>query len=215
MPLKIEALALAGDHRPGRAGETGAANLLLPGGATVFAENSDVVAVERLLEPHFRANGHIVAHLIGTGGAAAAAAAALRQVGPPVSLFTYARSEESALAFRRRAGLEDSPVYCHVLGESEPWGSFADVVINATPLGMTGQDALAFPLTHFEPGALVFDMVYSPLETDLLAEARARGMRVLDGLHMLVEQAAMSFAMFFSHDAPREHDEELRKLLTT
>lgn len=213
MPLKIEALALAGDNRSEQAKEAGAANLLLPGRSAVRAENSDVVAVERLLEPHFRAKEDVVVHLIGTGGAAAAAAAAVRRIGPPISLFTYARSKEGALAFRRRVGLEDSLAYCHLLGQSEAWGSPADVVINATPLGMTGQDALAFPLTHFQPGALVFDMIYHPLETELLAEARAQGMRVMDGLQMLVEQAAMSFALFFGHDAPRAHDEELRSLL--
>lgn len=214
MPLKLEALALAGDSRLNRAQEAGAANLLLPSGAAIQADNSDVVAVERLLAPHFREHENVVVHLIGTGGAAAAAVAALARVGPPINLFTYARSEESALAFRRRVGLEDSPLACHVLGEGAPWGRRADVVINATPLGMTAREPLLFPLDGFEEGALIFDMVYDPLETKLLRKARQRSLRIVDGLQMLVEQAAVSFGLFFGAEAPRAHDGELRRVLT-
>lgn len=214
MPLKREALAAAG-QREKRAEEAGAANLLLPSpDQALVADNSDVIAIERLLQPHLAKGGEVVIHLIGTGGAAAAAAAAVRHIGVPLNIFSYARSEESALAFRASAGLEPSPLLCHVLGEGRPWGTGADVVINATPLGMRGQPPLSFPLADFAPQALVFDMVYDPLETPLLAEARSRGLAVLDGLQMLVEQAAHSFRGFFGAEAPRDEDAALRALLT-
>lgn len=215
MPLKREALEAAGHHRVGRAEEVGAANLLLPtGGGEVRADNSDVIAVETLLRPHFSRHPEVVVHLIGSGGAAAAAAAAVKRLGPPVSVFTYARDEERAFHFRERVGLEASLSFCHRLGDTIPWGSAADVVINATPLGMRGHDPLHFPLHDFEAGATLFDVVYDPLETPLLREGQERGMNVIDGLQMLVEQAAHSFACFFGKNAPREHDSELRRLLT-
>jgi shikimate dehydrogenase len=214
MPLKREALSAAGERRD-RAADAGAANLLLPDQNDVLiADNSDVSAIERLLDPHLASAGEAVVHLIGTGGAAAAAAAAIWRSGRPTNVFTYARSEESALAFREAAGLEPSPLLCHVLGEASPWGSAGDVVINATPLGMRDHPQLPFSLEDFTPGALVFDMVYDPLETPLLAEARSRNMAVIDGLQMLVEQAAYSFSCFFGAEPPRDRDNALRELLT-
>jgi shikimate dehydrogenase len=56
-------------------------------------------------------------------------------------------------------------------------------------------------------------MVYAPLETPLLKEARRLGLRTIDGLQMLVAQAAVAFEKFFGQPAPREHDAELRALL--
>jgi shikimate dehydrogenase len=62
--------------------------------------------------------------------------------------------------------------------------------------------------------ALVFDMVYAPLETQLLKTARQGGYRTADGLVMLIGQAATAFERFFGQPPPREHDAELRRLLT-
>ena len=64
------------------------------------------------------------------------------------------------------------------------------------------------------PGAVVYDIVYVPLETPLLAEARARGHTTIDGLAMLIGQAASAFARFYGSPPPRAYDAELRALLT-
>jgi shikimate dehydrogenase len=61
---------------------------------------------------------------------------------------------------------------------------------------------------------VVYDIVYSPLETPLLAEARARGHQTINGLAMLIGQAAAAFALFFGQPAPRDHDADLRRMLT-
>ena len=63
--------------------------------------------------------------------------------------------------------------------------------------------------------ALVYDIVYAPLVTPLLAAAQKRGLATVDGLEMLVGQAAVAFELFFGSAAPREHDAELRALLTS
>jgi shikimate dehydrogenase len=87
------------------------------------------------------------------------------------------------------------------------------LVVNASAIGM-GSNEFPFDLSDLPANSLVFDLVYSPLETQLLAEARARGHRIIDGLSMLIAQADPAFGMFFGHAAPREHDVELRELLT-
>jgi shikimate dehydrogenase len=89
----------------------------------------------------------------------------------------------------------------------------ADLLVNTTSLGMVGQPALNLDLTPLADGATVYDIVYAPLETDLLKAARARGLKTLDGLEMLIGQAALAFDIFFDAEAPRDRDEELRALL--
>ncbi|KAK0340477.1 hypothetical protein LTR94_030346, partial [Friedmanniomyces endolithicus] len=87
------------------------------------------------------------------------------------------------------------------------------LVVNATSLGMTGQPPLDLDLSPLPDEAVVYDIVYAPLETPLLAAAAARGLDTVDGLEMLVGQAALAFELFFGAAPPREHDEELRERL--
>jgi shikimate dehydrogenase len=83
---------------------------------------------------------------------------------------------------------------------------------------MSGQPdmpiAVLEALARSQKGAFVLDMVYSPLRTRLLERADAVGARTIDGLHMLIGQAAHAFELFFGAGAPRRHDAELRELLT-
>ena len=84
-----------------------------------------------------------------------------------------------------------------------PWSELpealagADLVVNTTQLGMTGQDPLDIDLAGLGGRAVVADIVYVPLETPLLAAARARGLRTVDGLGMLLHQAVPGFARWF------------------
>lgn len=90
----------------------------------------------------------------------------------------------------------------------------AALLVNASSLGMTGQPPLDLDLSPLPEDALVYDIVYAPLDTGLLAQARARGLETVDGLEMLVGQAAIAFELFFGATPPREHDAELRAILT-
>jgi shikimate dehydrogenase len=74
---------------------------------------------------------------------------------------------------------------------------------------MAGRDCLNCDLERMPVQGWVFDMVYDPVETPLIGAARGRGLQTVDGLHMLVEQAAASFKLFFGQDAPRDRDAEL------
>lgn len=89
-----------------------------------------------------------------------------------------------------------------------------DLVVNASSLGMQGQPPLAFDWSHAPPGAIAYDIVTAPLDTRFLQDARAKGHRTIDGLSMLIGQAAVAFEHFFGQAPPREHDAELRRILT-
>lgn len=73
----------------------------------------------------------------------------------------------------------------------------ADLIINATTLGMSGAPSPPWPVSRCKPSAIVVDIVYRPLETPLLAAARARGLIAVDGLGMLIHQGALSFELWF------------------
>ena len=88
------------------------------------------------------------------------------------------------------------------------------LLVNASSLGMTGQPPLDLDLRNLPDDAVVYDAVYAPLETGLLAAARARDLETVDGLEMLIGQAALAFELFFGKAPPREHDSELRMMLT-
>lgn len=158
-------------------------------------------------------SGHAV--VLGAGGAARAAFAALAAGGWSGTRI-LARS-----AGKARAAADASRLDASVVPFEPGSGAFANasLVVNATQLGMQGQEALpAFVLQELaraSANAVVFDMVYAPLETRLLAAARALGLQPVDGLTMLIGQAARAFELFFGHPAPRECDADLRALLTS
>ena len=82
---------------------------------------------------------------------------------------------------------------------------YADVIINCTPIGMHPQeDASLVPAGLFRSGQVVFDIVYTPLETRLLADARSHGLKVISGVEMFINQAVLQFRHFTGADAPVE-----------
>jgi len=78
---------------------------------------------------------------------------------------------------------------------------------------MNGQPPLTFDWSHVPPGATAYDIITDPVETPFLAAAREAGHRTIDGLAMLIGQAALAFEEFFGVAPPRQHDPELRALL--
>jgi 3-dehydroquinate dehydratase/shikimate dehydrogenase len=132
------------------------------------------------------------ATVMGAGGAARGVADALRAAGARVSV--AARQPARATDVARAAGVE-------VAGWPPAAGTW-DVLVNATPVG-TWPDVRATPLPEGPfTGSLVYDLVYNPLETQFLADARAAGCETLGGLEMLVAQAARQFEWWTGHKAP-------------
>jgi shikimate dehydrogenase len=144
--------------------------------------------------------------LVGAGGASLAIAFAMRSVGIS-DLTIVARDAAKGQALLDRMGFEG-----RVQGFDAPLPA-ADLLVNASPLGMTGHDPYVPDLSPLPSAAIVYDIVYAPLETPLLAAARARGLATLDGLEMLIGQAALAFDLFFDAEAPRDKDAALRELL--
>lgn len=146
--------------------------------------------------------------VVGTGGAAHAVLFALAKatVGPVTIL---ARNPLKGAAVLARFGLKGS-----VQTLDKPLVPVA-LLVNATQLGMVGQAPLELDLSPLPDDGLVYDVVYAPLRTPLLVAAEKRGLATVDGLEMLIGQAALAFELFFGAPPPRDHDVELRALLTS
>jgi shikimate dehydrogenase len=201
MPLKLDALEMA-DEASDRAVAAGAANLLLPVEGKLFAANTDVGAIARLLERE-RAAGRRLGSvtLLGNGGAARAALVALKLLQID-AVRIQARDMGAATRLAVQFGLDVAPAPLTAPIDS-------NALINATPLGMTGRDCLNCDVSRMPAEGLVFDMVSAPSETPLIEAARERGLAVVTGLDMLVEQAAASFKLMFGQDPPRDRDADL------
>ena len=101
----------------------------------------------------------------------------------------------------------DAVIESGLLEESTLAGAMerADVILHCTPIGMhPNEGASLIPAELFRPEQVVFDIVYTPLETKLLSEAKSRGLKVIHGVDMFVAQAVLQFERFTGVDAPVE-----------
>ncbi|MBA3676082.1 MAG: shikimate dehydrogenase [Sphingosinicella sp.] len=179
--------------------------------------NSDLAGLKEALSDVELKGAHAV--LIGAGGAARAALCHLvsNQV-RQVTILARNEARASALAslIPPSAGTKmEAATFDRFPGARQG----VDLLINATPMGMRGGPSMHPALidwlaTGGREETCAFDMVYDPIETEFLAAALAGGARIKDGLHMLIGQAAPAFELFFGAAAPREHDVELRALVT-
>ncbi|MES1976274.1 MAG: shikimate dehydrogenase [Pseudomonadota bacterium] len=146
--------------------------------------------------------------VVGAGGAARAILFALSRIGVgDVTILN--RNVLKAAALLSAFGLKGKAL---PLGATPP---AAALLVNTSSLGMTGQPPLEIDLSPLPADALVYDIVYAPLETPLLSAARDRGLDTVDGLDMLIGQGALAFELLFGVEPPRDRDDELRALLTS
>jgi len=206
MPLKTEVLPHLANMDPLTA-RIGACNTLRTGAdGKLYGFNTDVAGVVKPLERRLRLKGARVA-VLGAGGAARAAVFGL--VGQGAEVFVVNRTHEHAVTLARQAKAKSLK---HELLAKQHF----DVLINTTPCGMAGVKP-AMPITESELNAgLVFDMVYNPMETSLLKLARSRGIPVITGIEMFVQQGARQFEIWTGKPAPeaemmRVVEHELRK----
>lgn len=219
MPHKQAALALLDTIDP-QAAWIGAVNTVVRGAdGRLTGYNTDAPGfLEPLLPLLDQTHLYRMARVLGAGGAARAIVTALAEA--KFTLVLAARDPAKARALLDELAPKGEH-HAVALAHFAPPADFAfddrdqllDLVVNASPLGMTGQPGLAFDFSHAPPGSVVIDIVTDPLETPLLAEARRRGFETIDGLAMLIGQAAVAFEKFFGAPAPRGHDAELRELL--
>lgn len=204
IPHKIAMLDLVAD--PGGVREKiGAMNTIVrQADGSLMGTNTDAAGFLAPIADSDWSRKHAV--VIGAGGAARAVLFALKQAG----------IGEITIVARNGLKATGLLVQASVKGGVLPMDARlpkADLLINASPLGMTGKPPLEVDLDPLPGDALVYDLVYAPLETKLLRAAKRRDLALVDGLDMLIGQAALAFELFFGATPPMEHDEELRKLL--
>jgi len=203
------------------AARVGAVNTIYPAFDRLLAgQNTDVAGFLEPLEPLLAQPSLMrMARVFGAGGAARAVVAALAARGFIIVLAARDPAKARALLDELAPGGDHHAVALAHFADPTDFAfddreGVLDLVVNASPLGMAGQAPLVLDFSHVPPGAVVYDIVTHPLDTPLLAEARARGHAAIDGLAMLIGQAAAAFERFFGQPAPRQHDAELRALLT-
>ena len=193
VPHKEAAYRLV-DRRDATSEATGAVNTLWLEGGKLMGGNSDVPGFVAHLDdaaPGWDVPGGR-AVILGAGGTARSAVYALATRGLEICVVnrTVERARELAAQFGTRVSAHGYDALANLLPD-------ADILVNCTSLGMEGKPPLEVALGPLRRSAVVYDVVYAPLETALLAAARARGHRVVDGLGMLLHQAGYGFQKWF------------------
>lgn len=193
-----------------RVSEIGAANTVKVDARVIEVGNTDATAIQTLLDG---ALGHLSGKsvaIVGAGGVARAAVWACASRGASVTVYNRTR-ERAEKMVGELAAARGSNAWGKVVvaGLDELDACAADAVINCTSVGMAdGPDSkgMAAPvegMSQLPEDAVVMETVYRPVETPLVRAARARGLRVIDGVQMFVEQAAQQFAMWTGKSAPK------------
>ncbi|HYN45967.1 MAG TPA: shikimate dehydrogenase [Allosphingosinicella sp.] len=188
--------------------------------------NTDILAIAECLTSAGRSAypNHVATYvqIIGTGGAARAAAYGAIAAGyTALDMEFFGRNIAAARALA--GAFSGQPGFGQDLsslgGGSVPANAgreqrYSNVLINASPLGMRGYPPLEIDIGSYHDDTIVLDLVYDPVETLLLKGAREKGLKTIDGLEILVAQAAHAFRLFFGVESPCADDAELRELLT-
>ena len=177
-----------------RAEAVGAANTLWFESGSLRSTNTDVEGFLANLDasaPGWDQTSDAV--VLGAGGSARAVVFGLRERGI-ARIHVVNRTAERAVALRTRFGEQIHPASASELSSLL---TSAGVLVNTTSLGMRGQPPLVIDIAPLRSGAAVCDLVYAPLQTELLKAARAAGHRTADGLGMLLHQAVRGFSLWF------------------
>jgi shikimate dehydrogenase len=198
VPHKEAAFAIA--HELDDAAQAaGAANLLIFDGGKISGRNTDAAGLAASLGEALAKNALMGkdAVLLGTGGAARAALLALAELGVREIRIVGRNHGRGEVLAREFSGRVKTPLRAMAWGDWTKAADGAGVLVNATSAGMAGKEKLELPLDPLPVNAVVTDLVYNPLETDLLQRAQARGNRIVDGLGMLMHQAVPAFEAFY------------------
>lgn len=193
-PFKQAVIPLL-DDLSDAAQQVGAVNTVSFAGGRRTGHNTDVTGFAASFAHGLPGAATGIVVQIGAGGAGSATAHALLSAGvDALILFDKDRARQAALVSRLRASFGDGRV--REGGDPVADTRLADGIVNATPIGMAKSPGLPVPANLIEHHHWVADIVYFPLETELLREARLRGCRTLNGSGMAVHQAAEAFAIF-------------------
>jgi len=193
LPHKEAVMALC-DNLSDAARAIGAVNTMVFANNKIYGDNTDAVGFADNLLAYDEDRIFNSAIILGAGGAARAVAFALKNLG--VLDFTVLNRDvaraEKLLEELNLAGTAASPNAKY---------DQADILVNCTSLGMVGQPPLAFNFANLDKKTMVADIVYKPLQTEFLKAAQKRGCKTVDGLGMLIHQAAAAFEQFYGVEA--------------
>jgi 3-dehydroquinate dehydratase/shikimate dehydrogenase len=199
MPYK-EAILRFLDNTDVHTSKVGACNTVVRGqDGKLYGFNTDVAGVLRPLEQRITLQGAKVL-VLGAGGAARAAVFGLKERGAEVWILNRSSAPAQKLAHQARA---------RIMKRADLRKMSFDVLINATPVGLGNTRDCVLKENEIQ-ARIVFDMVYDPVETRLLQVARAKGLAVIPGIEMFVQQAARQFEIWTGKPAPA--DEMLRSV---
>ena len=210
IPHKENALRYAA-QRSETAQSVGAANMLTFTGKNAVADNSDAAgflgALKENMPPDQQLRNAVV---LGAGGAARGIVVALHEAG--------CERIRIANRTRQKADLLADEFGLDVIEWDDRSNALAtcDLLVNTTSLGMTGEPPLEIDLSTLPSQAVVFDIVYAPVETPLLRAARENGHSIVNGLEMLMHQAVPGFRAWFGgrpYQVMPQVDDDLRALL--
>jgi shikimate dehydrogenase len=214
LPHKIDIIPLLDRVHPDAA-RIGAVNTVIKhADGSLEGRNSDgfgFLAHLKASAPNWKPEAGPVV-VLGAGGAARAIVCSLMDAGVP-ELRLINRTQENAV----KLGMAFTPNDGRRIA-IERWDDRSDslggatLLVNTAAVGMTGKSPLAIDLGKLPKGAVVDDIVYIPLETDLLARARARGNTCVDGLGMLLHQGRMGFKAWFGAD-PQVSEEQRKQVM--
>jgi len=195
VPHKLAVMQYLDEFDP-VAQQIGAVNTVVNDTGCLKGYNTDWIGFVRSLEAHISIRDkHVV--ILGAGGAARALAFGIKQRGGKMTILN--RAEEIAMAQSLAA-----EIGC-------PWGDFsqlqpvteADIVVNATSVGMSPlNDITVIETRYLRPEHVIYDIVYNPMETKFLREAKERGCRVIPGYEMLLLQGVAQFELWTGKPAP-------------
>jgi shikimate dehydrogenase len=191
IPFKTEVLPFL-DKIEGLAKKVGAVNTIANRRGRLIGYNTDCKGALEALEEKMDLRGKRVV-LLGAGGAARAIGFGLKERGVP--LIVVNRSKERGRALSKELGCDYLAMSS--LARMKEGGVEADIMINATSLGMYPRDGeTPLPKELLKKGMMVMDIVYEPLQTRLLREAKKKGCVTVDGLEMLIRQGVAQFEIW-------------------
>ena len=209
IPLKGLAFEAA-DELSSDAMKLGVCNVLYKKNGKLIGHNTDMEGFAGPLLQHvghnFILNNAVT--IIGAGGAARAVLGSLLALGAPeIRLLNRTDARAKKLA----ATVNIPSLYACDWAKRQEAISGAGLLINASAAGMSGHEDLDLNLKYMPGDAWVYDLVYTPLNTGLLKQAKAYGLRTIGGLDMLIAQARPSFKLFYGVDAPA--DDNIKTIL--
>jgi shikimate dehydrogenase len=202
-PFKQAVIPLLTQLSP-EAQQVGAVNTVRFDGAERIGFNTDIAGFADAVRSGLAGARVTAVAQIGAGGGGSATAFALLELGAQrLAILDADAGRAAALAARLKRAFDAREIAAYDMEEIEAVVPTCDGIVNATPLGMAKTPGTAVPPRLLEPRHWVADIVYFPLQTELLRAAAVKGCRVLDGSAMAVGQAAAAFEIFTARRADR------------